>query len=39
VLKTLSERGFVFITVEELINMHYGLQPGLTFRNGKTAGK
>ena len=39
VLRTLTERGFVFVTVEELINMHHGLEPGLTFRNGKTAGK
>jgi hypothetical protein len=39
VLKTLTELDFVFVTVEELINMNAGLIPGFTYRNGKNAGR
>ena len=39
VLETLSARGFVFVTVDELINMHAGLVPGLVYRTGKAVGR
>jgi len=39
VIKTLSEKDFVFVTVEELINMNDGLVPGVTYRSGKSTAR
>lgn len=39
ILETLTERGFTFVRVDELINMHSGLVPGRTYRNGRSVGR
>lgn len=36
ILKTLTEMEYIFVTVDELINMDVGLVPGGVYRNGKT---
>lgn len=39
VVEKLSEEGFVFVTVDELINMHSGLEAGSVYRNGRGPSK
>jgi len=39
ILQTLTERGFVFVTACELIEQQFELEPGLIYRNGRTAGR